>query len=410
MRIVFFNRTYYPGTGATGQLLSELAEDLVSEHGATVTVVTGPVRGLANPVGDTRVTIVRTRGTTFGRGRFFGRVSNYLSYFVSALWAALTLERADIVVAFTDPPIIGLAAFVMAKRTGARFVFVCQDIFPEVATLLTDFKSDTLNEWLERVSRFLVRRADRVVALGESMKARLVEGKGADPDHVTVIHNWADTRAISPAAKDNAFSRKHGLVDRFVVMHSGNLGLSQNLETLIEAAAHLETVRDIVVLLVGEGVRRARLENEVARRGLSNVRFLPHQPKNNLRESFASADVFIVSLKPGLAGCIVPSKLYGILAAGRPYVAAVEPATEISTITRQFDCGLVVAPGDVGGMADAITRLYRDRERAEQLGRNARRASIEFDRRKQISQYHELFRRVLLERDARAHAACEARS
>lgn len=411
MRIVFFNRSYYPDMGATGQLLTELTQDLVRDHGCDVSVVCGPTAG-AEPGVTTHqgVTIVRARGTRLARRGFFGRFTNYVTYFVSAAWASLTLPRADVVVALTDPPIIGLVAWASSKRMGARFVFLCQDIFPEVANLLEDFRSDFVNGVLQRVNCFIVNRADRIVALGATMKERLVTGKNADPEKISVIHNWADTEAITPAPKDNTFSRVHGLHDKFVVMHSGNIGLSQNLDCWIEVAARFEASPEIVFLFVGDGVRREALQRDVADRGLDNVLFLPYQPREAMRDSYATADVFIVSLKPGLAGYIVPSKLYGILASGRPYVAAVESATEVAAISREYDCGAVVAPGDVGGMVDEITRFHRDRDRVERLGRNARRAGVHFDRRRQVRAYRELFDEELVESASRAHTACEARS
>ena len=415
MRVVFFNRSYYPDLGATGQLLAELTQDLVRDHDCEVTVVAGPapgvaaLRGLGAHEAHEGVTIIRAKGTRLAPRGFLGRFVNYVSYFLAATWASFRLPQADVVVALTDPPIIGLVAWMTAKRMGARFVFLCQDVFPEVASLLEDFRSETVNAVLQRVNVFLVRRADRIVALGECMKRRLVEGKSADPEKITVIHNWADTSVVTPGKKDNAFSREHGLEDRFVIMHSGNLGLSQNLDMVVEAAAQLASRRDIMFVLVGDGVRRQALMDDVSRRGLDNVLFLPYQPRDRMMESYASADLFIVSLKAGLAGYIVPSKLYGILAAGRAYVAAVEPETEVASIAREYECGAVVAPGDVGGMADEITRLHCDRELTRRLGDRARRAGIQFDRRKQARAYHDLFEGELVEPGARAHAACEAR-
>src|SRR5262249_1161136 len=153
--------------------------------------------------------------------------------------------------------------------------------------------------------------------------------------------DWADCNEIVPGSKDNPFSRAHGLTDKFVVMHSGNMGLSQSLETVIEAAAYLQHVPDIELVFVGEGVKKPALQERAKALGLNHVRFLPYQPKELLTESFATADVFIVSLLPGLAGFIVPSKLYSILAAGRPYVAAVEAECEVVEITRKHDCGLL---------------------------------------------------------------------
>ena len=174
-------------------------------------------------------------------------------------------------------------------------------------------------------------------------------------------------------------------------MHSGNIGLSQSLETLVHAAARLREYPDLQVVFVGEGIKKAGLIDLAHTLGLDNVRFLPYQPVEKLKESFAAADVFVVSLKVGMAGYIVPSKLYGILAAGRPYVAAVEDASEVTGITRKHDCGLLASPGDPGDLAEKILVLYRDRARVRQLGANARAAALEFDRPRQIQKYHELF-------------------
>jgi colanic acid biosynthesis glycosyl transferase WcaI len=229
------------------------------------------------------------------------------------------------------------------------------------------------------------------VALGDSMQRVLVDRKGADPARTVVIPDWADGAAITPGPKRNAFSTEHGLADRFVVMHSGNIGLSQELEAVVRAAEHLKPYPDIVLVFVGDGVKKPALVGEARRLGLDNVRFLPYAPKERLRESFASADVFIVSLRRGLAGVIVPSKLYGILAAGRPYVAAVEEESEPAAIARRYDCGLVAAPGDDRRIAECILRLYRDPALARGMGDRARTASAVFDRGVQVRAYFDLF-------------------
>lgn len=387
-RVCFFNRSYWPDPGATGQLLTELAEDLVARHGMEVTVVTGePLGAAATPVPRREVrngvSIVRAAGTTFSPRRFAGRAANYVTYFASALRVARTLPAQDVVVAMTDPPIIGLAA--LAARGRPAFVFYCQDIFPEVAALLDDFRSRTVDAALERVNRLLVRRAAAVVALGDTMAARLINGKGANPAKVTVIHNWADTAAISPAPQCNPFSRAHGLDGKFVVLHAGNIGQSQNLEAVIEAAGLLRDREDIVFVFIGDGTRRRLLEELVAARGLDNVKFYPYQPRDQMRWTYATASIFLVSLKPGLAGYIVPSKLYGILAAGRPYVAAVENDSEVAAITAQHDCGVRVSPGDPAALAAAIGSLHGDAARCAVMGERARVAAAEFDRVRQVT-------------------------
>jgi colanic acid biosynthesis glycosyl transferase WcaI len=400
MRIVFFNRSYWPDTGATGQLLTELAEDLVASHGCDVMVVTGhPTRRSGTPPAETLpveevrrgVRIVRAAGTRVDPKRFVGRATNYMTYFASACLAALRVREADVVVAMTDPPIIGLAARLAAQRSGAKFVFLCEDVFPEVTALLEDFRSEMVDSMLSRISRYLLGRADAIVALGETMKARLVAGKGADPSRIAVIHNWADCDALAPGAKDNAFARAHGLHDRFVVMHAGNIGLSQSFDVIVDAAERLRGHDGIRFVLIGDGSKRAALEGDVRARGLDNVVFLPYQPRERMTDSYAAANVFLVTLKPGLSGYIVPSKIYTILASGRPYIAAVEEDSEVVQITRDHDCGISVAPGDGAAMADAIVRLASDPAYAAQLGERARIAALSFDRPRQVAAYASLF-------------------
>ena len=409
MHIAFFNRSYFPDQTATGQLLTDLCEDLVRDYGYRVSVVTGQplqplpghqvpgVRGRALVALDEHngVHILRARGTRFDKRRFAGRACNYMSYFVSACYAGLRLDRPDVVVALTDPPIVGLAAWLAGRRFGVPFVMAFKDLFPEVTVLLEDFHSERINQALQAVNRFLVRHAAVNIALSETMRARLIADKGAPAARTTIIPDWADTSAVRPGDKQNPFARAHGLADAFVVMHSGNLGLSQNLETLVEAAALLRDLPNLLVVFQGEGVKKAELERQVRDLGITNVRFLPFAPREQLGESFAAADVFVVSLQRGLAGYIVPSKLYGILAAGRAYVAAVEESCEVASMTRIHQCGLVAEPGDARQLAACVKTMYRDRERTRQWGANARRLGLTFDRRIQVARYAEVFRSLM---------------
>lgn len=426
MHIAFFNRSFYPETAATGQFLTELCEGLSRDHGCRVSVVAGvpliadrqgakgrepkersrrpEVGGREEKSANGRpghilerenhagIEILRARGTRFPKAGFAGRFCNYVSYFLSACYAGLRLERPDVIVALTDPPIIGLAAYLAARRFRAPLVMSYQDIFPEAGRLLDDFHSRVVDRSLDEVNRFLVRSASRVVALGETMRKKLIEGKGAERAKTLVIPLWADCSEITPGPKLTEFSKANGLADKFVVMHSGNIGLSQGLEVLLGAANELRHLSDLEVVFVGDGVRKAALMEQarILRLG-DKARFLPFQPKEKLTESFAAADVFVVSLKRGLAGIVVPSKLYGILAAGRPYVAAVEPDCEVAQITREYDCGLVAEPDNPKDLAEKLLFLYENRDQALRLGENGRKAAFHFDRKVGVRAYYELF-------------------
>lgn len=403
MHIALFNRAFHPEISATSQLLTELADDLAHKHGCRVSIVTGIPQGACSEAwippkqwsfvhlehrGPIRV--LRARGTSWPKRNLPGRIANYLTYFFSACLASFQLERPDVVIALTDPPIIGLAALWVGLRHSAPVVISYRDLFPEVSRLV-DGRRRPLIEWaLHRVNRILIRRSNQLVALGEAMRDRLILEKGAPPDKVLVIPDWTDTSLILPGPKDNRFSRAHGLADRFVVMHSGNVGGAQDLDTLLRAASELRDLPRLVFAIVGEGVRKAHLQAEVSRMGLANVRFFPFQPQERLSDSFASADCFLVSTRPGLAGYVTPSKLYGILAAGRAYVAAVDEQCDVARITRRFECGLLVPAGDSKRLAEQIKMLYNDAVLAQRLGAKARQAALSFDRAGGVLAYYRM--------------------
>jgi colanic acid biosynthesis glycosyl transferase WcaI len=263
-----------------------------------------------------------------------------------------------------------------------------------VASLLEDFRSRTVNAVLERLNRFMIRRAARIIALGDTMASRLIHGKGADPEKITVIHNWADISAIVPSPKQNAFAVQHGLDNRFVLLHAGNIGLGQNLDVVIDAAALLQDRRDIVILFIGDGNRKPVLEAAVRERRISNVRFLPFQPREQLRWTYATADACLVSLKPGLSGYIVPSKVYPILAAGRPLIAAVDTMSEVAALIERHRCGVVVPPGDPRALAGAIIALAGQPRDREAMGGRARVAAELFARDRQVAAHADVLEQV----------------
>jgi lipopolysaccharide/colanic/teichoic acid biosynthesis glycosyltransferase len=208
-----------------------------------------------------------------------------------------------------------------------------------------------------------------------------------------VIHNWADCRAVAPAARDNPFARQHGLVDRFVVLHAGNIGLSQDLEIVLHAAGQLRDRPDIVFVFVGDGAKKRDLQDIAGRRDLRNVMFLPFQPREMMDQSYATADVSLVSLRRGLAGVIVPSKIYNVLASGRPCIAAVERDSEVADIISRHACGFVIDPGDASALRARTLDLSNDRERATAMAARARCAALHFDRPRQVAAYDALLKR-----------------
>jgi colanic acid biosynthesis glycosyl transferase WcaI len=372
-RLLLLNQYFRPGVEATAELLAELCEELTADM--DVVVVTGRVRGreeLPSREVHGLLEVRRVRSTSFDRARLAGRALNYITYLLSALWAGIALPRVDVVMCGTDPPVIGDLALVVARRHRAPLVVISEDVFPEIAVALGRLTDGVVARVLGRLVRAYLLHADRVVAIGETMRRRL-EDKGVDPDRLRVISNWADVDAIRPAPRSNDWSRAHGLEGRFVVMHAGNVGHAQDLDSLIHADVQLADVDDLQTLIIGTGARLEELVRLAQRLGVPHLRFLEFQPRALLPQTLGAADVHVVGLARGLAGYVVPSRLYGVLAAGRPVIAAAEDESELAQLVRETGCGLVVPPGEPAQLADAIRACRNGVHDLEEMGRRARR-------------------------------------
>jgi putative colanic acid biosynthesis glycosyltransferase WcaI len=233
-----------------------------------------------------------------------------------------------------------------------------------------------------------------VVAIGETMKQRL-EDKGTPGDRITVIPNWVDTREITPQPRDNVWAREHGLVGAFVVMHSGNIGHAQDLDSLVRAATFLRDVERLRIVIAGFGARHGEL-TALARRleVTGTLRFLPYQPRDVLAQSLSSADLHFVGLAHGLAGFVVPSRMYGILAAGRPVLVAADAESETVRIVREAECGIVLPPGRPELVAETIRDAIAGSYPLDAMGVRGR-AYVEREADREIA--FERYRRVVAE-------------
>jgi colanic acid biosynthesis glycosyl transferase WcaI len=390
-RLLVFNQYYWPGLEATAHLLSELCEALAEDF--DIRVVTGMLSHVANEPGVTTrngVEIVRVRSTSFERTKLTRRAVNYATYVAESLRVGLKEERPDFVLCMTDPPIIADVALLVARRFRAPLIVVSQDVFPEVAVELQRLQSRPIVGFLRLAIRFYLERADRVVAIGETMRRRL-EAKGADPERVRVIPNWVDTDALEPQPRDNPWAQEHGLDDRFVVMHSGNVGHAQNLDTLVRAATFLRDLEDLRVVIIGVGARHQDLVNLAEVLEADNVIFLPYQPRALLPSSLSSADVHVVGLARGLSGYVVPSRLYGVLSVGRPVIVTADADSETAQVVERVGCGIAIPPGRPDTLAGEIRRAYEGRLDLEGMGERGREYVVgEADSRVAFERYRQL--------------------
>jgi colanic acid biosynthesis glycosyl transferase WcaI len=384
-RVLVLNQYYWPGVEATANLLTELCEALAEDY--EVAVIAGkapeaPARQVRNGV-----EIVRVRSTAYERSRLSRRALNYLTYVVGVLWKGMFARRPDLVICMTDPPFIGAMACVVAMRFRAPLLLIAQDVFPEIAVKLGRLRNPVVVRVLRLLVNSSLRSADRVVAIGDTMKRRLEE-KGVRSERIRVIPNWVDVTRVRPQPRDNPWAREHRLIKRFVVMHSGNVGHAQDLDTLIRACTFLRDLDDLAVRIIGSGARREELIQLARRLEADQVRFMPWQPYELRSLSISTADVHVVGLARGLAGYVVPSRLYGVLATGRPVIAAAEEESETAQLVARVGCGVVVRPGDPFALARAIRAAHDGEFDLEEMGKRARAfAESEGDRAIAIDRY-----------------------
>jgi glycosyltransferase involved in cell wall biosynthesis len=384
-RLLVLNQYYWPGVEATANLLTELCEALAEEY--DVTVVTGAAEEQEHRAVRNGVTIVRVRSTVYDRAQLSRRAANYFTYLFGAIREALGSDRPDVVISMTDPPFIGAAAEVVAKRFRVPLLVISQDVFPEIAVKLGRLKNPVVVGILGAVISSYLRYADRVVVIGDTMKERVVE-KGVDPGRIRVISNWGDAERVTPQPRDNEWAHANGLADKFVVMHFGNVGHAQDLDALIRATTLLRDLDDLVVPIIGVGARLQQLTELAEILEADKVRFLPWQAYEDRALPISTAHVHVVGLARGLAGYIVPSRMWGVLAAGRPVIAAAEDESETADVVRRTGCGLVVPPGDPLRLAEAIRACHDGRHDLEEMGRRAREyAEQETDRKIAVARY-----------------------
>ena len=387
-QVILINRYFYPDISATSQLLMDLAGHL-ARNGQNVRVITGrqlydkaDAELQASETID-GITVNRIWSSRFGRSSLAGRAVDYVTFYFSAVFAVLrAVRRDDVVVTATDPPLLSVVLGPLIHARRAHLVNWLHDLFPEVATALGVGNRFTRPlyaalRWLRNRS---LKTAKMNVVLGERMAERLAEN-GVKARQVSIIPNWSDEASVVPIApRDNPLRREWGLDDVFVVGYSGNLGRAHEIRTLLAAmialqedAEHRASGPDVKFLFVGGGALYAELEREVERLRLTNALFRPYQPRESLSQSLSVADVHLAILQEELEGLIVPSKFYGIAAAGRPTLFIGDPDGEIPRLLALHRCGISVRSGNGPGLTQHILQLARDPQLCRDMGQRARR-------------------------------------
>jgi colanic acid biosynthesis glycosyl transferase WcaI len=413
-RVVLLNQYYAPDEAATAQMLADLGVGLAresTEPGETVrhqVVVIASDRSYA----DSRrryqrrdsidgIQIERVGTTAFGRASRIGRSVDYLLFFLSAARKLLFGRKADVIVTLTTPPFIALAPLLIGRLRRVPTILWSMDVYPDIAFELGALRRGSLAGFvLHRAGRWILRSADLVIALGDTMAGRLRE-QGASK--VEVVQHWAieadrsvERTIIGVAGEQTRRDWEWG--DRFVVMYSGNMGLAHHFSTVIDAAAEMERSgergaedSEVIFSFVGGGPQQARVQRAALLKKLSRVEFRGYVRRENLVDSLSAPDVHLVTLREKMPGLLVPSKIYGILAAGKPTIYVGPDYGEVSDILREGACGIRVAIGDVGAFVAAVERYRNDPGLAARHGANARELyQRRFTREKSVGRLVEL--------------------
>ena len=388
MHILLLNEYYPPDTSATAKMAAQVAEALAQRH--RVTVVAGrpsydpdaryPYALLRRDTRD-KVTVECVGSTAFPRHKMPRRVANYLSYLALAVPRALALHP-DIILAMTDPPVAGIAGAFIARLAGRPFVYNIRDLYPDMAVGGDIVRAGKWAARWESLHRRALKQATRVIVLGDDMRDRIL-AKGVAPERVVVVRDGttsATTSAATPAQMPDRGDPvvqeiRHGFP--FVVLHAGNLGFYGAWDTLLQAAKILNN-ENIGFVFIGDGANRAGLES--AARNLPNVKFAPFRPVAQIAHVMVAGDLHIVTVKRGLEGVVVPSKLYSILAAGRPIIVIAPAECDAARIVVESGCGVAADPDDPAAVAAAIRELREQPVRLAEMGHRARETAAKYAR------------------------------
>jgi colanic acid biosynthesis glycosyl transferase WcaI len=382
------NRYFWPDESATSLLLTDLAEDLQAA-GHRVEVFTSrqlygrPRAKLPRQEQWQGVRIHRLPASCFGRGRFWGRLADIITFHLALRYAGNITRGPDAWFVMTDPPLLVNTVLSLKRRFGGRVVHHVDDLYPDLAVALGSLPSwkPLVDFWDRRVKAGLL-NCDQVLALGECM-AEVLKRKGVRPEQLMVTPPWADGRQLAPLPHDdNRFRRELGLGPEDVaVMYSGNMGQGHRFETILAAARSLADDEHLRFVFIGAGARRAQIDAFRQAHQLKNIMMLPYQPRERLRETLSAGDIHLISLEDRVQGLIVPSKLAGILAVGRPALLVGDEANSIAGALQRGGCGYVIPEGRVAELRKIIRELADNPETRRRLGQAGRRLfEAEYDR------------------------------
>lgn len=400
--LLFINQHFYPDFAATGQLLAELCEDL-EKAGFKITVITGYPEQGTFPENKSpqkkevagNLTIYRIYNHPAGNKSILNRLLHFFSFWLGSIRTSFLTRNVDLVFVMSTPPLLnGITANLLRIVKRIPYVYNVQDLYPAIAVEMGTLSNKPLIRFSEWAEKYINSKSVRIVTLSEPMKLAIAQS-GVDSKKIQIIPNWSDEQLLKPQ-DSSTFRISNRLENKFVIMYSGNIGMSQGLDKILSLAPGLEKeFPEIHFCIIGNGVNLPALREQVGSYKVNNVSFYPFQPKETLSDSLNAADIHMIPLTEKMAKYLLPSKLYGILAVGKPILAIVDPDTEIDLLIKQTGCGYSVKPGDSDFLKQVIVECYIRRHELNEMGKSGRSFFLEnLTRKIALISYKELFSKI----------------
>ena len=401
MHILIMGQHFAPEEISGAVLATELAFGLLKK-GHQVTFITStpnypygkPLPGYKNRliyreiIGG--VVVIRTWSYLSPHKTMVKRLVNYSTFSLAATFGGFYCHKPDVIISSSPPLTLGISAFLLMRYWKVPWLLRVEDLFPDLLLSMGILKPSMITSVLFKVEKFLYQKASHIAVISEGFKTNLTK-KGISSEKITVVPVWADPDQITPLAKENALYDELDLRGRFIILYSGNIGLTSSLDDLLAAAKKLENFPKILFLIAGEGVRKHAMRKTINDQRLKNVRLISYQPRNRYAELLSLADISVVTLNKASSVNSLPGKTFNIMASGRPILAITDPQSELGKIVTQFECGIIVQEGQADELADKIVNLLKAPKKLSEMGKNGRYAVVSFfSRNRCVDQFEQI--------------------
>ncbi|MCP5046574.1 MAG: glycosyltransferase family 4 protein [bacterium] len=368
LHILIINRYFYPDISSVPQLLTELSEDLIAAGYRVSILCSGnsyngkekyPKFENHKGIDIHRVSNIHGRN----KSKLF-RVLEALSFFIMLFIKSRKVKNVHLMLILSSPPLLSVIGRWIGKLKKAKTIYLVEDVHPELAVSLGYLKQQGLIfKWVRKCNRYVLKSVNKIIVLGKHMRKKIEEIYPPASPKITIIPNWADGNHIKPQEKENnPLIKKWKLQDKFIIQYSGNMGLAHDFKTILNGINQLKENKHIHFIFIGDGPRKKEITQFIKTHQLTNVNLYPYQPYSNLPTSLNACDIALVSLENNTQGLLAPSKIYGILAAGKPFILIGGQNNEIADISLSHQIGKIVAQNDTKGFTTAIEDYYLHRE------------------------------------------------